>query len=90
MLSEIKLELRRLGATQAKVVLDGDFEPSAGELVKIEFGGAYWHMLPDQFRALLADLPDGAGSEAIRRTIEEKGPMVWHGPAPENSREGTP
>lgn len=86
-LQQIKSELRRLGATEATATLDDEFAPEAGELVKVEIEGAYWHLLPDRFLRLLNDLPDGAGSEAIRTAIAQNAIVVWHGPAPEGSRD---
>lgn len=89
MLNKINTQLERLSADNAKVRLDRDFAPDVGELVEVELKDAYWHLLPEQFLALLKDLPDNAGSEAIRTAIEKKGPQVWHGPAPD-SRDTSP
>lgn len=84
MLHKIKTELRRLRADQVSVLLDREFAPDVGELIKVQVKNAYWHLVPEHFLALLKDLPDGAGSEAIRTVIEKKGPHVWHGPAPKS------
>lgn len=89
-LHEIELELRRLGATDATARMNAEFEPEAGDLVKFELKGAYWHLGTAQFLALLKDLPDDAGSEAIRATIELNAMPVWHGPAPKGSRDTSP
>lgn len=87
MLSQIRAELKRLSASDVAVSLDDEFEPRAGTLVKIELDEAYWHLLPNDLLELLDDLPDDAGSEAVRTAIEKKGPFVWHGPSPEGSRD---
>jgi len=89
MLKKIRRELQRLSADNVSVTLDHDFAPDVGELVKVVLKDAYWHLLPEQFLALLKDLPDDAGSEAIRTAIEKKAPQVWHGPSPE-SRDTSP
>jgi hypothetical protein len=87
MMREIKSELERLGAENATVRLDEDFEPDVGELVRFELQDAYWHLLPNHFLTLLQELPNGAGSDAIRIAIEQKAMFVWHGPSPKNSRD---
>lgn len=89
-LNKIQAELERIGASSATVSLDAEFEPEAGELVKFELEGADWHLLPEHFFELLRDLPDDAGGDAVRTAIERKGPFVWHGPAPEGSRDSSP
>jgi len=89
MLEDIRAELKRLGANSVRVSLDRDFEPKAGELVKVELGPSYWHLLPPAFLELLKELKDGAGNEAVKAAIEKKGTHVWHGPAPEGSRDST-
>ena len=90
MLDDIKTELSRVSATEVVVSLDSEFEPDAGTLVKIGLGEAYWHMMPEHFHTLLQEIPSGAGSEAVRHAIEAKGKHVWHGPAPEGSRDASP
>jgi hypothetical protein len=89
MLHEIHAELKRVSAGDVVVSLDDKFEPRAGTLVKIELDDAYWHLQPNDFLELLEDLPADAGSEAVHRAIEKKGPFVWHGPSPEGSRDTT-
>lgn len=90
MLQVIKIELARLNATKTKVALDREYEPEAGELIEVEIEDASWHLLPGVFLALLKDMPDGAGCEAIRVAIEKKATFVWHGPSPKESRETSP
>lgn len=89
-LNEIKSEMSRVGAADAEVTLDADFAPEAGELVKVELAGAYWHLGPEQLLSLLKVLSDGAGSEAVQETIERNATPLWHGPAPEGSRDAPP
>lgn len=90
MFEEIQHELARLRAKAVRVSMDAEFEPEAGELVKVELGSAYWHLLPSDFLQLIQQLPDGAGAKAIKKEIERKAPKVWHGPAPEGSRDASP
>jgi len=87
MVDDIKAELQRLGASDAEVALTDEFEPKAGELVRFSLEDTYWHLTPEHFLSLLKDLPDGAGTERIRRTIEENAQFVWHGPSPKGSRD---
>lgn len=87
MISEIKSELVRLNAKEVVVREDDDFEPEAGPLVEVEYEGAHWHLLPEEFLELLRSLPDGAGADAVHRVIEAEGHAVWHGPAPPESRD---
>lgn len=87
MIDEIRSELRRLSAYSIRVSLDAEFEPEAGELVKIERGSAYWHLQPAEFFHLIDALPDGAGSDAVQIAIERDANQVWHGPAPLGSRD---
>jgi hypothetical protein len=88
MLDEIKSELSRISADQVKVELDSEFEPEAGELVKIELDDAYWHMQPQPFLELIKELPDDAGSEGVRMAIERDGsPVVYRGPEPDGNRD---
>lgn len=87
MLDDIRAELARLAADDVVVALDDEFDPDVGTLLRIERDDAYWHLLPENFLALLKELPDGAGSAAVHRVIEKKGVGVWHGPAPEDSRD---
>ena len=89
-LAEVRRELERLGASVVKVRIDDKFEPEVGALLHVEFGGAYWHLLPENFLALLRQLPPRAGGEAIKQAIEKHGSAVWHGPAPEGSRDASP
>jgi hypothetical protein len=86
-IADIQSELQRVFAPQFKVVLDSEFEPAAGTLLKIEYDGAHWHMIPQDFRNLLAELPTGAGPAALKTAIEAKANPVWHGPQPEGSRD---
>jgi hypothetical protein len=82
---DIKKELKRLAAPEMAVALDRHFEPTAGALLRIELAGACWRLLPEKFLLLTRELPDGAGSEAIRLAIETKAVFVWRGPAPPQS-----
>ena len=87
MLEQIRGELRRLDAKLVGVTLDRQFEPEAGELLRVKLGSADWHLPPADFLALVRDLSDGAGDEAVKEAIEIKGAHVWHGPAPRDSRD---
>jgi len=89
MLIETRNELLRLDARDVHIEFDDEFEPEAGTLVKVEYDGAFWHLLPGKFTELLNDLPDGAGGEAIKVAIETKAQTVWHGPSP-HSRDTSP
>jgi hypothetical protein len=89
MLDEIRIELQRLDANNVMVSIDVDFEPDVGELVKVQIQDAYWHLLPDRLLALLKELADDSGGEAIRTVIEQKGTLVWHGPSPKGSRDAS-
>jgi hypothetical protein len=86
-LADIRRELDRLAAPQIKTELDPKFEPDAGTLLKVEYDGSDWHMMPQDFRNLLAELPDGSGPAAIKQAIEAKVAHLWHGPSPEGSRD---
>jgi hypothetical protein len=86
-LDQIRAELARLEATNMRVSLDSHFEPETGELVKVEHAKAYWHLLPQDFAALLAALPEGAGTDRVRAAIESDTIRVWHGPSPKDSRD---
>jgi len=90
MLSEIRSQLQRVSANDVVVSFDPHFEPRAGKLVKVELDKAYWHLLPDEFLELLEGLPPRAGNEGVRQAIEKKGPFVWHGPSPKESRDTSP
>mgnify|MGYP007073391473 CR=1 FL=1 len=90
MLQAIQTELGRLNATDTFVALDRTFEPEAGELVAVDIGEASWHMLPGVFLALLREMPDNAGSEAIQTAIEKDAILVWHDPSPKGSRDTSP
>jgi len=81
----IRSELARLGAAEVRTEIDEEFEPGAGELIKVQTADAYWHLLPAEFLELLRGLPDGAGSAAVHRAIETDGHAVWHGPSPRRS-----
>jgi hypothetical protein len=48
---------------------------------------SFWHLLPEQFLALLTELPDRAGTEAVHRAIEKRASAVWHGQAPDGTRD---
>ena len=89
MLTDIIAELKRIGADTVRVSLDAEFEPKAGELVKVVLGSAYWHLQPGEFLRLLKELPAGAGSEKVKIAIEKKATKVWHGPAPLGSRDSS-
>lgn len=86
-LERIHQELARIGATDMRASLDAAFEPEAGELVKIEYEKAYWHLLPADFLSLLEHLPDRGGAERVREAIESDSIQVWHGPSPKDSRD---
>jgi hypothetical protein len=86
-LESIRNELRRIGATQVRVALDSEFEPKAGELVRVRLASAEWRLLPQELEQLLKELPAGAGDEGVRKAIETEGSAVWHGPAPIDSRD---
>jgi hypothetical protein len=86
-LKQLDAELTRLGAEDVLLAMDEDFEPDAGPLVKVEIEDAYWHLPPSDLLQLLRELPDKAGSDAIKQTIEQNAQAVWHGPAPEDSRD---
>jgi hypothetical protein len=89
-LDDIRAHLHRLEAFDVTATLDDEFEPQAGELVRVEMKDAYWRLLPRDFLALLEELPDGIGSEPIRMSIEQNATVVWHGPAPKDSRDESP
>ncbi|MCA9153861.1 MAG: hypothetical protein R3C99_21505 [Pirellulaceae bacterium] len=90
MIEQIRDELNRLDAGAVQVRLDREFEPKAGELVRIDIDDAYWHMLPADFHTLLQDLPNGAGEEQVHRAIESfDSQQVWHGHSPDGSRDST-
>jgi hypothetical protein len=86
-LQQIRKELRRIGATKVRAALDSEFEPKAGELVHVKLEAAEWRLLPEELEQLLKEVPAGAGDEGVRKVIETKGNAVWHGPAPEDSRD---
>jgi hypothetical protein len=86
-LVDIHRELDRLSATQIKTQLDPKFEPKSGPLLKVEYDGSDWHMMPQDFRNLLAELPDGSGAPAVKEAIETKVAHLWHGPSPKGSRD---
>lgn len=84
LLDERSSELSRLNAEGVQLSLDDDFEPKVGTLLKVEVGLAFWHILPEEFRTIVGDLPDGADSDAIKKAIEMSAMHVWHGPAPKS------
>lgn len=86
-IEQLDNELRRLGASDAAVKLDEEFEPDAGTLVYLRVGAVYWHFLPGALLPLLQSLPNKAGNEAIKRVIERNATAVWHGPSPKGSRD---
>lgn len=86
-LKRIEKELVRVEAQAMQVMLDSAFEPDAGELVKVEYEKAYWHLLPSDFLSLLENLPDRAGPERVREAVESDAIQVWHGPSPRDSRD---
>jgi hypothetical protein len=86
-LSEIQHHLARLGAHDVNVRLTADFEPEAGTLVRVDYQGAYWHLLPTRLLELIAELPTGSGGESVRRVIAQQGHGIWHGPSPAESRD---
>ena len=77
LLDELSSELGRLNADDVQLSLDYNFEPKTGTLLKVEIGLAFWHILPEEFQAILSDLPDGASSDAIKRVIEMGTMHVW-------------
>jgi hypothetical protein len=89
-IEEVEAELQRLGASKAVVKIDEEFEPAAGRLVYFQMGIAYWHFLPGALLLLLRELPDNAGYDAIRQSIERNATVVWHGPSPKGSRDTSP
>jgi hypothetical protein len=84
-LNRIRRELARLSAEEMRVSLDADFVPEAGELVRIDYEKAYWHLLPQDFHAMLEKLPDAGGAERVRHAIESDSIQIWHGPSPKDS-----
>ena len=86
-LSDIRSELDRLAAPQIRTELDPQFEPEAGTLLKVEYGGSDWHMMAQDFRNLLSELPDRCGPAAIKQAVEAKVAHLWHGPSPPGSRD---
>jgi hypothetical protein len=87
MLDQIRMQLERLDAARIEVVEDPDFEPKAGRLLRVSLDEAYWHLPPQQFLELLKGLADAAGADAVHQAIEREATAVWHGPAPEESRD---
>lgn len=87
MLDQIRNHLARLNAARIEVKEDLDFEPKAGRLLHVSLEEAYWHLPPQQFLELLKALPDAAGPGAVHEAIEREATAVWHGPAPEESRD---
>lgn len=90
-LTRSRQELARIGAERdVSLELDREFEPKFGELMKVTIGGAYWHLVPEHLLELLGDVPDDGGAETLKRVIESKATLVWHGPADGPGREGQP
>jgi hypothetical protein len=87
MLDKIRAHLKRLNASEMQVADDPDFEPKAGRLLHVSLEEAYWHLPPQEFLELLKRLPDGVGATEIHRALESQVTAVWHGPAPEESRD---
>jgi hypothetical protein len=44
-------------------------------------------LLPGKLDELTAELPDGAGGDAVKQAIEAKAHAVWHGHSPSGSRD---
>jgi hypothetical protein len=86
-IDDIRRDLKRLAASEVRVSLDPDFEPKVGPLLKVDYDGSYWHMIPQDFRNLLAELPDGCGAAEIKYAIEAKVTHLWHGPSSKGSRD---
>ena len=86
-IKQLENEQRRVGASDASVKLDEKFEPDTGKLVHLRVGAADWHFLPGTLLPLLQELPDRAGSEAVKQMNERNATMVWHGPSPKGSRD---
>ena len=84
---QLENELRRLSAGDACVWLDYEFEPETGPLIRLQIGDPYWHFLTLDLIQLLESLPDGVGSDVIKQAIEQGATTVWHGPAPQGSRD---
>jgi hypothetical protein len=89
-LRELRRHLTRIQAPDASIAADPDFQPDSGTLIKLEVGASYWHLLHEELRSLLQQVPDGAGGEAIKRAVETHGMHVWHGPEPRQSRSSAP
>lgn len=86
-LSQIQERLRQISANGVRTSLVWDFEPHDGTVVKVEINQSYWHLLPDHFLTLIKELPPSAGDEEVRNVIEKQAIHVWHGAAPEGTRE---
>lgn len=84
---QIRQELRRLEAHDVRVSLDDEFEPKAGVLLRVEFGGAFWHIVPEEFHEIVSAVPNKAKGEAVKQAIERNAYRVWHGPSPPGSRD---
>jgi hypothetical protein len=52
-LDRIVAQLARVDARSMRVTIDPEFEPAKGEIVKIEHEKSDWHLLPEDFAALL-------------------------------------
>jgi hypothetical protein len=53
----------------------------------VSLDGADWHFSPQQFLELLKGLADAAGADAVHQSMEREATALWHGPAPEESRD---
>ncbi len=87
MIEKIRQQLIRLNATRIQVAEDSEFEPKVGRLLRVALDNAYWHLPPQHFLELLKAMPNGSGDDAVHQAIERESPAVWHGPAPEDSRD---
>ena len=90
LLGDLSDELQRIDAQDVKFSLDEEFDPQAGTLLKVAIGTAYWHLMPEEFHSIIRDIPDGSGSEALKRAIETEAMHVWHGPSPTQTRDTSP
>lgn len=81
-LRRIAEQVVRVAGAGVSIRMDEEFEPAAGPLIEVAIGGAFWHLYPDQFLALLKEMPDHAGADAVKQAIESNAQHVWHGPAP--------
>jgi hypothetical protein len=80
-------ELSRVQAEAVQVSLDDCFEPQAGVLLKVEIGSSFWRLWPEEFRSLLREIPDGAGSGAVQRAMEQHAMHDWRRRSASRTRE---